>query len=91
MVGEDSGLEVDGLEGRPGVHSARFGGDDPVERLLRELDGVDGSGRGARYVCELVALAPGGEEVRGAGRLERAHRPRAARERGLRLRPDLRP
>jgi XTP/dITP diphosphohydrolase len=67
MIGEDSGLEVDGLGGRPGVHSARFGGDDPVARLLRELEGVEGSGRGARYVCELVALAPDGEEVRGTG------------------------
>jgi XTP/dITP diphosphohydrolase len=67
MIGEDSGLEVAGLEGRPGVHSARFGGDNPVARLLRELDGVEGSARGARYVCELVALAPDGEEVRGTG------------------------
>jgi XTP/dITP diphosphohydrolase len=70
MIGEDSGLEVEGLEGRPGVHSARFGGDDPVARLLRELEGVEESGRGARYVCELVALAPDGEEVRTTGVLE---------------------
>ena len=70
MLGEDSGLEVDGLEGRPGVHSARFGGDDPVGRLLAELADVGGDGRGARYVCELVALAPDGEEVRGTGVLE---------------------
>jgi XTP/dITP diphosphohydrolase len=67
MIGEDSGLEVDGLGGRPGVHSARLGGDDPVARLLAELDGVEAAGRGARYVCELVALAPDGAEVRGTG------------------------
>ncbi len=67
MLGEDSGLEVDGLGGRPGVHSARFGGDDPVGRLLAELADIGGDGRGARYVCELVALAPDGDEVRGAG------------------------
>ena len=67
MLGEDSGLEVDGLGGRPGVHSARFGGNDPVGRLLAELADIGGDGRGARYVCELVALAPDGEEVRGAG------------------------
>lgn len=39
-------------------------------RLLRELDGVETDGRRARYVCELVALSPEGEEVRGTGVLE---------------------
>ena len=70
MVGEDSGIEVDGIGGRPGVHSARFGGDDPTGRLLAELRDADGDGRHARYVCELVALSPAGEEVRGTGVLE---------------------
>jgi XTP/dITP diphosphohydrolase len=68
MIGEDSGLEVAGLGGRPGVHSARFGGDDPVARLLEELDGV--ADLRARYVCELVALGPDGGEHRGTGTLE---------------------
>ncbi len=70
LIGEDSGIEVDGLGGGPGVHSARFGGDDPVGCLLAELHGVEGDGRRARYVCELVALSPGGEEHRGTGVLE---------------------
>ena len=68
VIGEDSGIEVAGLGGRPGVHSARFGGDDPVARLLAELDGV--ADRRARYVCELVALDPAGGEHRGTGTLE---------------------
>jgi XTP/dITP diphosphohydrolase len=68
VIGEDSGIEVAGLGGRPGVHSARFGGDDPVGRLLAELDGV--ADRRARYVCELVALDPDGAEHRGTGTLE---------------------
>jgi XTP/dITP diphosphohydrolase len=68
MLGEDSGIEVAGLGGRPGVHSARFGGDDPVARLLDEVAGVED--RRARYVCELVALSPVGDEVRGTGVLE---------------------
>jgi XTP/dITP diphosphohydrolase len=68
LLGEDSGIEVAGLGGRPGVHSARFGGDDPVGRLLAALDGPDD--RHARYVCELVALTPAGEEFRGTGVLE---------------------
>jgi XTP/dITP diphosphohydrolase len=69
MLGEDSGLEVDGLGGRPGIASNRWaGGEDPVEKLLRELEGVEE--RGARYVCELVCLSPEGEELRGTGTLE---------------------
>ena len=70
VLGEDSGLEVDGLGGGPGVRSARFGGGEPVERLLAELRDVEGESRGARYVCELVALSPAGEELRGTGVLE---------------------
>ena len=70
VLGEDSGIEVAALGGGPGIESARLGGADPVGWLLGELDGVEGEGRGARYVCELVALAPAGEEVRGTGTLE---------------------
>jgi XTP/dITP diphosphohydrolase len=69
MLGEDSGLEVDALGGRPGLHSARWAGDeDPIDRLLREMDGI--KERRARYVCELVAISPEGTEFRGTGTLE---------------------
>ena len=70
MIGEDSGLEVDGLGGGPGVESARLGGDDPVGWLLKALEGVQGADRRARYVCELVCSSPSGTEARGTGRLE---------------------
>jgi len=70
VLGEDSGIEVDGLGGAPGIRSARFGGEDPVGRLLAELRAVEGDGRRGRYVCELVALSPSGEEARGTGVLE---------------------
>ena len=70
VLGEDSGIEVEGLGGAPGILSARFGREEPVERLLAELEGIEGDGRRARYVCELVALSPSGEEVRGTGVLD---------------------
>ena len=67
VLGEDSGIEVASLGGRPGVESARWAADG-VAQLLLELDGV--AERRARYVCELVALDSGGEERRGTGILE---------------------
>jgi XTP/dITP diphosphohydrolase len=67
MLGEDSGIEVAALDGAPGVQSARWA-EDPIARLLAELEGV--TDRRARYVCELVAISTGGEELRGTGTLE---------------------
>jgi XTP/dITP diphosphohydrolase len=69
ILGEDSGIEVVGLGGRPGIHSARWAGE-PVEALLEELRGVEDEGRRARYVCELVCLSPEGSELRSTGTLE---------------------
>jgi XTP/dITP diphosphohydrolase len=66
MLGEDSGIEVAALDGAPGIQSARWA-EDPIARLLAELEGV--TDRRARYVCELVAIRPGGEELRGTGTL----------------------
>ena len=66
-IGEDSGIEVAALGGRPGIASARWA-EDGVAELLEVLAGV--SDRRARYVCELVALSPDGEERRGTGTLE---------------------
>ena len=77
VAGEDSGLEVDGLGGRPGIRSARFAGEEAtdeenVRRLLAELEDVAGAARRARYVCELVCVGPEGEEVAARGTLEGA-------------------
>ena len=70
VLGEDSGIEIEALGGGPGVHSARWAGGDHVRRVLDALRGVPRARRRARYVCELVALAPGGDELRGAGVVE---------------------
>jgi XTP/dITP diphosphohydrolase len=67
VLGEDSGIEVEALDGRPGVESARWA-DDGVAALLDALEGVED--RRARYVCELVALSPSGIERRGTGTVE---------------------
>jgi XTP/dITP diphosphohydrolase len=78
VLGEDSGIEVAGLGGGPGVQSARSGGDDPVGWLLERLHGIEGEGRRAKYVSELVVLTPRGVELRGTGTLSGhiAERPR---------------
>jgi XTP/dITP diphosphohydrolase len=71
MLGEDSGIEVAALGGGPGVRSARYGkevGMRAIERLLRELESVED--REARYVCELVLIAPDGAQLRGTGVLD---------------------
>jgi XTP/dITP diphosphohydrolase len=67
VAGEDSGIEVEALGGRPGVESARWA-EDGVARLLEVLHGIED--RRARYVCELVALGPDGAEHVAAGTLE---------------------
>jgi XTP/dITP diphosphohydrolase len=67
MLGEDSGIEVAALDGGPGINSARWS-KRWIEELLERL--TDAPDRAGRYVCEVVALGPGGEELRGTGILE---------------------
>ena len=77
VLAEDSGIEVAALDGRPGIGSARYApeGAPAIEKLLAELDGVED--RRARYVSELVAIAPGGEVFRGSGVVEGSIAPEA--------------
>lgn len=75
VLADDSGLEVDALDGAPGVLSARYGGDglDDAGRcraLLAALAGIES--RSARFRCALVAIGPDGREVVAEGRLEGA-------------------
>ena len=66
-LADDSGLEVDALDGRPGPISARCGGpglDDPgrCKRLLEELAGVPDNRRTARYIAVAALARPAGDE-----------------------------
>lgn len=68
VVGDDSGLEVDALEGRPGVLSARYGGGGATwsERrrlLIAEVDATGSTERRARFVCAMHLVLPDGREV----------------------------
>jgi XTP/dITP diphosphohydrolase len=83
VLGDDSGIEVAALNGRPGVLSARYGGASAPWRerratLLRELEDSGNADRAARFVCVLCYIDAAGREflVRGevAGQLARAER-----------------
>ncbi|MBD2424693.1 RdgB/HAM1 family non-canonical purine NTP pyrophosphatase [Phormidium sp. FACHB-1136] len=59
-IADDSGLEVDALDGAPGLYSARYADTDQarIERVLRELEGQPN--RGAQFVCALALARPNG-------------------------------
>lgn len=72
VIADDSGLEVDYLNGAPGVYSARYAGegatdDDKNRKLLRALEGVPADKRTARFVCAIAVIFPDGRNftVRG--------------------------
>lgn len=74
-VADDTGLEVDALEGAPGVYSARYAGPgatyaDNVAKLLRELEGVYPALRTARFATVALARWPGGREIAVRGEVE---------------------
>jgi len=66
-IADDSGLEVDCLEGRPGIFSARYAGEgaddrNNYEKLLQEIKGVAPENRSARFRCVLAIAAPSGRQ-----------------------------
>ena len=74
-VADDTGLEIDALNGAPGVHSARFAGSDAtyqqnVEKVLTELDGVPIGQRTARFKTVAIVRYPDGKELIAKGTVE---------------------
>lgn len=75
VMADDSGLEIDFLNGEPGVYSARYLGEEtPFSEksadLLRRLEDVPEEKRAARFVCAIAAVFPGGEEAVARGTIE---------------------
>ena len=71
-LADDSGLEVDYLDGAPGVHSARFAGEDGNdaknnEKLLKLLDGAAPEARTARFVSVITMVYPDGTVLTARG------------------------
>ena len=71
-LADDSGLEVDALAGRPGVHSARYAPDSParIQRLLAEMRDVPADRRTARFQCVIALAWPDGRTEIAAGMCE---------------------
>ena len=82
-IADDSGLEVDFLHGAPGVHSARYAGEnasdqDRIAKLLDALQDVPDDQRSARFICIVAIAAPLSESeiVRGVCEGHISHIPR---------------
>jgi XTP/dITP diphosphohydrolase len=74
-MADDSGLEIDALDGRPGVLSARYAGSDTphsvkMARLLEEMAGVPQEKRTARFRCVAAVTFPDGREYSAEGAME---------------------
>lgn len=67
-IADDSGLEVDALKGLPGIYSARYAGEgastqENNQKLLREMNGIPISKRGARFKCVISVVSQDGKEA----------------------------
>jgi XTP/dITP diphosphohydrolase len=74
VIADDSGIEVDGLDGRPGVRSARYAGEsasdgENLEKVLRDLADSGGPAT-ARYVCVIAWIDQDGRETTFEGTCE---------------------
>ena len=75
VLADDSGLEIDYLNGEPGIYSARYMGEDTSYRiknqnLIDRLEGVPDEKRTARFVCVIAAAYPDGTVKTARGTME---------------------
>ena len=75
VIADDSGLQVDFLDGAPGIYSARYAGEDATDKerclkILSELEGVDEGMRSARFMCALYCIIDEEKEFSVTGTLE---------------------
>ena len=75
VLADDSGLEIDYLNGEPGIYSARYMGEDTSyriknENLIQRLEGVPDEERTARFVCAIAAAFPDGTVLTTEGTVE---------------------
>lgn len=75
VLADDSGLEIDYLNGEPGIYSARYMGEDTSyhiknQNLIDRLNGVPEEQRSARFVCAIAAVFPDGTEAVTKGVME---------------------
>ena len=75
VLADDSGLEVDYLNGEPGIYSARYLGEDTSydiknKAIIDRLEGVPDEKRTARFVCVIAAVFPDGTELTTRGTIE---------------------
>lgn len=75
VLADDSGLEVDYLNKAPGIYSARYLGEDTPytiknNHIIKQLDGVEGEARSARFVCAIACAFPDGRNITVRGVIE---------------------
>ncbi|ALC84811.1 nucleoside-triphosphate diphosphatase [Bacillus sp. FJAT-22090] len=75
VIADDSGLEIDALDGRPGIYSARYAGEEKsdeanIVKVLKELENVADSNRTARFVCAIAVASPSIEPITVRGTCE---------------------
>jgi len=75
VIADDSGLEIDYLNGEPGIYSARYMGEDtPYDvknaKIIERLSDAKETERGARFVCAMAAVMPDGEAIEAKGVME---------------------
>ena len=67
-IADDSGLEIDALDGAPGIYSARYAGicaddTDRMNKVLNDMEGITDEKRTAKFVCVICCVLPGGAKI----------------------------